>query len=125
MARLLLVAALALLAGCERFPGIPPNETGVLNYDWIPADPRPAPPPLYCYATLATPECFAQPIPGRPLLGLYGRDPPPVAASEARAQSAPPESAPPAPPLASEPRQAVPVTPVEPAPLAPEAPPRS
>jgi hypothetical protein len=76
MARLLLVVMLSLLAAaCARFPGFPPNETGILSYDWVPADPRPAPEPLYCYSTLARPECFKAPLPDRPPLGHYGAAP--------------------------------------------------
>src|SRR5579875_414286 len=122
MARLILALVFATaVAACIRFPGLPANETGVLSYDWIPADPRPVPRPLYCYQTLATPECFAQPIPGRQLLGLYGPRP---ALSTRQPVTDPPPATPPT-PVADAPPPAVPIIPVEhaPTPLAP--PPKS
>lgn len=79
MARLMVLAVLTLLlSGCSsyRWYGAPPDETKVLGYVYIPSDPRPAPPPLYCYSTIAMPDCYASPVAGRYLVGHFGPTPP-------------------------------------------------
>src|SRR5208282_2710572 len=120
MSRLGFVLLLSLLlAACDRFPGAPPNESGILKYDWVPADPRPAPAPLYCYATLAAPECYATPIPGRILLGNFGAAPPP--SPYANANEAPVPSRKTGPEIATPP-QTAPLAPVELVPLQPPSP---
>jgi len=114
MARLILVLALAALsAACAHFPGIPPSQEGILQYDWVAPQPRPEPPPLYCYGTLDRAECYEQPVPGRTLLGNYGAPPPlefTAPQTEIRLQTPLPPAA------AAQPYEAppaVPVTPVE------------
>lgn len=127
MVRLVLVVAFALfVAACARFPGAPPNEDGVLSYDWIPADPRPAPPPLYCYMTLGRPECYATPVPGRELVGHFGAAPSLAAPPQANAGPMPAAMVRPM-PAPEIPPPAIPLEPVQRAPqplVLPPAPPK-
>jgi hypothetical protein len=114
MVRVVVLVALAgLLAGCGRWYGAPPTETGILSYDWVKPDKRPAPDPLYCYETIGRPDCFASPEAGRALLGHYGPTP------AAQSQPDPGSPMPGAEKAAEAPPETAPLTPVERAPTLP------
>lgn len=70
------IVLLLTLAACES-PGN--GEARILARDWLRAEIRPNPAPLYCYGTLGRPDCHEAPIPQEQnrLKGYYG--PPPLA----------------------------------------------
>lgn len=73
----LIVLGLAL-AGCSSGINMHPLNTARLNAD-IDQPPTQELPAVYCYQNLtASPDCYAQPIPGeeRRLMGFYGPPPP-------------------------------------------------
>ena len=71
-----------VLAGCGEYSlsnqlkKHTPTETMVLNADWL-INRNASPPAVYCYATLATPECHEWPLRGAEtrLVGYYGPAP--------------------------------------------------
>ena len=67
----------AALGGCNMFgKRFGPSETEILQTGWIPRDPAPPPPQVYCYRTLAAVDChpipLEQPIVDERLVGAYG-----------------------------------------------------
>ncbi len=68
----------AALSGCGN-PWYPlgPGEAALYDHGWVRAEPRAPVAPVYCYATLARPDCHAEPRldqPGR-LIGYFGPRP--------------------------------------------------
>lgn len=69
MRGLLLAAGLAALAGCDRFP-IEIRAAQSVAQERI--DYRPGEAAIYCYRTIAGPDCFAEPQPGPPNRLIHG-----------------------------------------------------
>ena len=76
--RLAVLAVAASLAACANpWQGYAPNRAEIVAGGWVAGQVAAAPPPIYCYATLAVTDCFALPKAGQGnrLVGHYG--PPP------------------------------------------------
>lgn len=76
--RLAAAALLALLAACANpWQAFAPSYEEIVSAGWIGPEAALAPAPIYCYATLAEPDCFRSPQPGETnrLVGYFG--PPP------------------------------------------------
>lgn len=69
--------AVALAACANPWRGFAPTYDDLMAAGWIGPEVERRPAPLYCYATLAKPDCFASPQPGETgrLVAYYG--PPP------------------------------------------------
>lgn len=73
--RLLWLAVPIVLGACGNpFGGYAPTHAEILDQAWIGPEVAYTPPPLYCYRTLAEPECRAAPQPGEEdrLVGSHG-----------------------------------------------------
>jgi hypothetical protein len=79
--RLAVAASLALAAvaaACSNpWRGYAPTYEEIVAAGWIGPEVAHVPAPLYCYATLAEPDCFPSPQPGEAgrLVGHYGTPP--------------------------------------------------
>ena len=68
-------ALLLLLAGCANpWQGYAPSRAQIVAGGWIGPEVAAVPASLYCYATLAKPDCYPAPQPGQAgrLVGAYG-----------------------------------------------------
>jgi hypothetical protein len=72
----LLLAAVLVLAACTVDPGSRyyPTQSQLYFQDFFGPRYQATVPPVYCYATLADPECYAVPVPGweHRLIAQYG-----------------------------------------------------
>jgi hypothetical protein len=76
--RLAAVVLTAFVGACSNpWQGFAPSYEEVVGAGWIGPEVAVTPAPIYCYATLAEPECFRSPQPGEEnrLVGYFG--PPP------------------------------------------------
>lgn len=62
---LLLALTLAVAACGNPFYGAQPTRSEIVTRDWVGLGTAPPAPIIYCYRTLATPDCRHQPEPGQ------------------------------------------------------------
>ncbi len=74
-----LLCAVLLVAGLTACAEYKATETKVLSAPWLSRQITHDPAPIYCYRTLADPECFAAALPERRagLVGYFGPGPQP------------------------------------------------